>query len=120
MNPPTVAKSMQSGVTSLWFWTNRTGEDSPRLALPCTDKCIHMSQADADRHYYDYSLGMVVHDLRPSYQPCRVCGKPSDTVLYTRYHDLYPFDAYLCDEHRNREHLAHLFPFRTPLEMEIC
>ena len=78
----------------------------------------HETQEDAERHFYEWCLENVTEQKYTTKQLCSVegCDEWSQFALGNnelgRFFGLGPN---LCDAHRNREHLATLRPFHSPI-----
>lgn len=94
---------------------------SPDFSLKASDitRCPpHATKEDAERHYYDWCLSTVT-EIKLSNQQlrCRAegCEAWTDTELGNRQPERMFNGDPLCDEHRTRETLALIHPFRSPL-----
>lgn len=77
----------------------------------------HASKEEAERHFYDYSLEQV-EERDCSWTSCSAhCGNPANKTLGNLGMALYFQPTPLCDQHRSREELIALYPFKTGIAL---
>jgi hypothetical protein len=132
------ARELQEGG---WHWTTMN-DGVVRTAWPCLryvgpnisnadfmespakpedfERCEpHASKEEAERHYYDASLAEVRERAFADWSGCRVCDAPTKKTLENSgMAKAFSLNMdFLCDEHRTREQLAALHPFKADLSL---
>ncbi len=109
------AKARQREDSGLWDWSVMNNRIIHRHE-PCTEACQHATQEEADKHFYEWSLSQVREYFDPDLQhKCAVCGAWTQKSLGNHRFWMIGFDAFLCDEHRNKDELVKLHPFQSPI-----
>lgn len=124
------ARQIESGG---WHWTTMN-DRKVRTAWPCLryvgpekplermmnatpddfERCApHATREEAERHWYDACLEAVEESNFGDWSGCRVCDAPTKKGLgnpqMSRAFHVDP----LCDEHRTKETLSSLHPFKS-------
>lgn len=109
------ARPLLDGTGHRWT-TMRDGQS--RTAWPCLE-CVepHSTAESAERHFYDACLASVEEVRFGSWAGCRVCDAPTKGGLGNRSDALLFSREPLCADHRNREQLAMLHPFKPGLQV---
>lgn len=78
----------------------------------------HATREEAERHFYDYSLGQV-KEQAVSWTSCSVsgCPAPASRALGTQGLSLYFSLTPLCDQHLSADTLVALYPFEPGLQL---
>lgn len=109
------AQARQRQDTKLWDWTVMNDKIIHRHD-PCSESCAHETQAEADKHFYDWSLEQVQEYTDSDVQrKCAVCGTWTQKSLGNHQFWLVISPEFLCDEHRNKDELMKLQPFQSPI-----
>jgi len=129
-------ENKETGEIVGWRWTTMN-DGHIRTAWPCTeyigDKSDpewylkpynsndwkicepHVTQEEAEKHFYDACLGEVKESNSSNWMDCIVCGAPTKRLLGNRdLGSLFNGDA-LCDEHFGIEALKEAHPFKDGL-----
>ena len=120
-----------------WHWTTMN-DDVVRTAAPCitidepfdlrkpyeppkpenVHRCPpHATKEEAERHFYDYSLGLVTEDHYGNWEGCAVCDAPTKAGLSAPGISTLFSGTALCDAHRTIEHLKELNPFEPGIRL---
>jgi hypothetical protein len=116
-----------------WHWTSMN-DGHVRTAWPCKryigpedkpydascdpsewERCEpHATQEEAERHFYDACLAEVKEEDYGEWHSCSVkgCDNPTKKGLGNRGDGLLFRGEPLCDEHRTKEMIAELRPFK--------
>jgi hypothetical protein len=105
-------KNADGSESGMWDWTTKN-DGRILIASPCSSKCEHRSQEEAERHFYEHSLESAVEGFHKNVQyPCAVCGEWTTGYMGNNDFSLLSMHADLCDNHRSKEELAKIFPFQ--------
>ena len=101
-----------------WNWTTFNKRIGTFRSGPCRDhEDGHATKEDAERHFYDDGLADVRESKSSSWHGCAVCDAPTKNWIGSPGMDGAIPKTPLCDEHRTREQLAELHPFRPGMSL---
>ncbi len=111
------AQARQRKDDGLWDWTVMRDKQI-RQASPCSDECHHVTQEEADRHFYEWCLSQVQeYEDTETQHKCAVCGAWTNRYFENRPMGHLNFMSYLCDAHRNLDELRKLHPFESGIAL---
>lgn len=122
-----------------WHWTSMN-DGVVRTAQPCIgpkgdipadyligvtkepiewERCSpHATKEEAERHFYDWCLSRLVETECESAERCEQgCGEWTNKTLENRGLSGLFKSVFLCDEHRSKEVVATLHPFRPGIQI---
>lgn len=95
-----------------------TKEPIPRIAGEPTFCPPHETREAAERHFYDHCLGSLSEATSSHAERCATgCGEWTDKALENRGLSGYFRATWLCDEHRTKEKVAELHPFKPGIQL---
>lgn len=109
---------LRSDGSGYWDWTTKNGDLIWRSA-PCSQECKHETSEDAERHFYEHSLASVEESDYEGEWRCdfKGCEKRTSKGLGNASLSLTFRTTLLCDEHRNKESLRIILPFKADLRL---
>lgn len=93
----------------MWYLKPSTAADW-KLCEP------HATKEDAERHYWEWSLGRTRENSYTSAHKCEVCGEWTNRTIETPFYPSFVM-SWLCDAHRTAAQFRELHPFEAGITL---